>query len=457
MTETPLPGLKDPRVQLSGEAPLEFMAANGTPFDIIDISGEFLGQAFANRFAFTTEGMGRMLGNLKPDGVLSIPVSVQEFTVYAVKTIETARAALAAHPGVDDPARHMIIYRSAWNVRILLSPTPFAAERVEALLAWFDERSFDPAYFHGIADRKISVWNDLPRVDFESGTVAPSGPDGSDALREQTLELLAGGAPYLEAQYFDLRAVTHDRPFNHYIIRPGNLGGVLERIMMLPREVIGYLVNVAVLGQSILIAMVVMFLPLLRWRRQLPKGGLVWKALLYFSALGLGFLFIEILLIEKVSYLLNDSTSAFAVVLAGMLIFSGLGSYLCVLTGPDSRRTVRRAAVVIVVWCLLAWLTLDGVVEVILGWPHLLKILAVLVLLAPVSIALGMPFPLGLGLLRGDRATLLPWAWSLNGAFSVISTPLATLVAVSMGYASLLLGAVVLYGFVYLLYPADQN
>jgi len=174
------------------------------------------------------------------------------------------------------------------------------------------------------------------------------------------------------------------------------------------------------------------------------------RAVLYFASLGLGFLFIEMFLIEKASLYLNDRTSAFALVLTGMLVFSGLGSVLA-----DRLRAgaIAVAAGLVVLWCVLALAALQPFLLATLGLPWLARAGLLLLIVAPVSVALGLPFPLGLARAGASSGALLPWAWALNGAFSVVATPLASLIAVQSGFDRLLVLAAVLYVIVLVAYP----
>ena len=74
---------------------------------------------------------------------------------------------------------------------------------------------------------------------------------------------------------------------------------------------------------------------------------------------------------------------------------------------------------------------------------------------APVSILLGLPFPLGLS--RAGQGGLLPWAWGLNGAFSVVATPLANLIAREAGFDRVLLCAAILYGIASMTFPVTRR
>jgi hypothetical protein len=248
--------------------------------------------------------------------------------------------------------------------------------------------------------------------------------------------------------------VTLDRPSFYAALRLSQLGTLLARLEMLPQAEVGALVNLAVLAQAAVIAALVLLLPLLAPSRLHGRGGSMGRTAVYFPALGLGFLFIEIALIAQASLWLNDQTSGFALVLTAMLVFSGLGSLLSGrITTP--RPGAMLAVLVIALWCIAAWVGLRPLVLATLGWPLAARVGLLVAALAPVSVALGLPFPLGLGQV-GDGAAL-PWAWALNGAFSVVATPLAALLAREAGYDAVLLGGAAMYGIALAAFPITQR
>jgi spermidine synthase len=449
------PALSDARVRLTRRSPAQLTNDEQDRYDVIDIASDFLGQADPNRHAFTVEAVQGYLRAAKPAGIVSIPVSIREFTVYAVKVVETVRRALAAN-GVESPSRHIVVCRSSWGARVLVSNMAFDGEDIRAIRAFADRRSFDVSYFPGIENVTVPVWNDLPNVSFRDQTVVRSD-QATDALRDDTMGLLAAPQEFLARQFFDLEPSTHDRPFFHSILRLSELRAILDRIALVPREEIGYLINLAVLVQAVVLAVVVLALPLIRWRHAHPRTEALVKSVLYFAGLGLGFLFLEILLIEKTTYFLNDRTYAFAIVLTGMLFFSGIGSMLAGRYLGDPRRGIRLAVYGIGAWCLLAFALLDPLLEALIEWPLTAKVLVLVTISAPLAVALGLPFPLGLSLFRGKNSHFLPWAWSLNGAFSVIATPVANLLAITAGYRILLVFSLMLYLIVYLTFPVARG
>ena len=439
------PAARDKRAQTLGGSPLAIAGS----YDLIEIAGDFLDAGEANGEAYTAEGLAKDLQALRPGGLLSVPVSIREFPVYAVRVLATVRQALLAI-GAADPAANVVVYRSAWNLRVLAGREPWTEDRIATLRKWCDDRSFDVSYYPGIdvAAARANIYNDLPAVDFQSGEVdASSG--SQDAVADEAGAVLRGETTPSQLA-FDLRPITLDRPFYYDILRMQRLPDILRRVDILPQQEVGQLVNLAVLAQAALIAVLVLLVPVfapgIAGRRTAP----VLRSVVYFAGLGLGFLFIEIFLIEKASLYLADRTSAFATVLTGMLVFSGLGSLL---TDRVRHGGIALAAVVIVGWCLLAIAGLEPLLLATIGLPWAVRVLILLMVVAPASVALGLPFPLGLAQAGAAGGGLLPWAWALNGAFSVVATPLANFLAIQFGFDRLLLVAAALYVIVFLAYP----
>ena len=445
----PAPALPaDSRVRLLADSPL----AIAGPYDIVDVSGDFLEAAEANTAAYTAEAIVGYVRALAPGGLVSIPVSIREFPIYAVRILATVRAALI-QGGVTDPASHVVVYRSAWNLRILISAEPWTAEGVAAVRRFADERSFDVSYYPGIdvVAARADIYNDLPAVNFATGEVT-SSTGSQDAVADEAGAVLRGETS--ESQLaFNLAPITLDRPSYYAVLRLGQLPTILQRLEILPQAEVGQLVNLAVLVQAAVLALIVLVVPVFAPRVAGAGRPAMLRPILYFASLGLGFLFIEIFLIEKASLYLNDRTSAFAIVLTGMLIFSGVGSLLA---DRVRQAGIALSAAVVIGWCGLALLGLEPFLLSTLNLPWAARAVILLLIVAPVSLALGLPFPLGLARAGTAGGGLLPWAWALNGAFSVVATPLANMTAVQFGFSRVLMIAALLYFVTFLAYPVRK-
>ncbi len=445
------PPLPQVRIRDLGATAIDAIAAGG-PFDVIDIGRDFAAQSDTNRAALSVEVLAGYIRMLSPQGVLSIPVSIREFTVYAVKMFGTARHALAA-AGVADPAQHLVIYRSAWNVRILVARSPWPAAALQDVRDFCDARSFDPVHYPGIDPAGVRIFNELPVVSFD--TVETRG-GAQDAMMEEAAASLAG-APSPYHAFFRLTPPTLDRPFVNAVLPLPQLGTILARIELVPREELGTLINIAVLAQAVVIALLVMLLPLVRPSGGALPAGQFLRAMAYFAGLGLGFLFLEIYLIEKAALYLHDRVLAFGLVLATMLVFSGIGSWLAERFRGRPSYGVGLAVAVVIGWNLLLLVGLDAVLALTAAWAGGLQILIVIALAAPLSVALGMPMALGLSQFTGKRLAFLPWAWAVNGACSIVSTPLANLLAAAIGFMVLPLAGIMLYVLVVLTIPVARQ
>lgn len=178
--------------------------------------------------------------------------------------------------------------------------------------------------------------------------------------------------------------------------------------------------------------------------------------MIYFACLGLGFLGIEMALIERFSFWLESTTTAFSAILSGMLIFSGVGSALSGRFMSFPKRGVRIAGLVVLPLCALFAFSLPLLFSVTGLWPFTARLALALGAVAPISLAMGAFMPLGLHRFGDVEAAFLPWAWGINGAFSVIATPLASLVAMTVGYGWLFAGAAALYALAVFVMPPDN-
>jgi len=428
--------------QVLDTSPLALVAlARDVPFDVIDITREFLAQSETNRAVLTVETLSALFDLLAPDGLLSLPVSIREFPVYAVQAMRTAVAALE-RAGVAEPARHIAVYRSAFNVRLLLSPRPIESATLDAIRRFCTERSFDLVHLAGHDLAGMRIYNRLELVTFDATTKPATG---ADPLRLEAAAAMAGAASPFHG-FFRLRPPTLDRPFFTGVLPLARLGTILDRIELVPREELAWLVNLAVLVQALALGLAVALLPLLApgpFAR--VTGRQFTAALCYFASLGIGFLMLEIYLIEKASHYLHDRTFAFGLVLAGLLVFAGAGSWFAQHEAMRPRRAVGLAVLGVLAWIGFALTGLDSLLAASAGWPLAVRFAVLLAVIAPLAVVLGMPMALGLGRIAGQSVALLPWAWAINGAGSVIAGPLANLVMLEFGHKVLLGVAFVLY------------
>jgi hypothetical protein len=206
----------------------------------------------------------------------------------------------------------------------------------------------------------------------------------------------------------------------------------------------GYLVLVATLALAVLASFLLVLLPL--WLRR-GKGtrdrGLRWRIVVYFPAIGVAFMFIEIAFIQKFILFLHHPLYAVSVVLCAFLVFAGLGSLMSMRL--QEYVSLYRVATGIAVLSLLYVLLLPALFDWLVHMPIVFKIPVSALLIAPLAFLMGMPFPLGLGLVSNRLPSWIPWAWGINGCASVVSAILATLLAIHLGFVFVVIMAVLAY------------
>ena len=197
--------------------------------------------------------------------------------------------------------------------------------------------------------------------------------------------------------------------------------------------------------QAVVLAGLCILAPLAAFsRRGLIASGR-WGWLGYFAALGLGFIMIEIALLQRFLLFLGEPIYTYAVVLARLLVFTGSGSYAAGKFAADPGRTLRRIIPLVLLVVLATALVTPLVFQLFLGAPLAARVLIALALVAPLGFILGMPFPLGLRLAMQQSLALGSWAWGVNGFFTVIGTVLAAMLGMMIGFRMVIVLACVAY------------
>jgi hypothetical protein len=400
-------------------------------------------QALHENYLYTTEAIGDYLRLLEPGGLLAITRWLQLPPRDSLKLAATVIAALR-EAGVADPGARLALIRS-WNtITLLVRNGEFQAGEVELIRDFAGARSFDTSWYPGMPESAANRFNRLDEEYLFGGIGA----------------LLSPAADEFIARYkFRLEPATDDRPYFFHFFKWRVLPEVLALRERGGASLIewGYPVLIATLVQAAIAGALLILLPLLRVERSwVPGTGPRMGG--YFFLLGLAFLFIEIAFIQKFILFLGHPLYAVAAVLSGFLIFAGSGSLLsrrwALWSARHGRSPIATAAGGIVVLVVLYLLLLPAVFDALAAFATGVRIGAALLLLAPLAILMGMPFPLGLARLAATAPGFIPWAWGINGFASVISAALATLLAISFGFSTVLLLAAALYIVAAVLLPA---
>jgi len=185
--------------------------------------------------------------------------------------------------------------------------------------------------------------------------------------------------------------------------------------------------------------------PLYRFRRTgLTTRGSC-RFLAYFAALGIGFMFVEMGLMQRFILYLGHPTYSISVVLFALLVSSGLGSFLSGRLWPEPHRGQRWMIPLLGLLVVVYVFLLPPLFRATLPWALSARAALSIALLAPLGLCMGMPFPLGVRLVEAVNRPLVPWAWAVNGFASVLGSILAVMLAQSYGFAVVMGIAVAVY------------
>ena len=163
----------------------------------------------------------------------------------------------------------------------------------------------------------------------------------------------------------------------------------------------------------------------------------------YFGLLGAGFMLIEVSLLQRFVLLLGHPVYSLTVTLFSLLLGTGAGSLLSQrISDAHLQRRVQFVLLGIVLVAILGIVALPPVIASSISLSHAARIVLAVALIAPAGVLMGMPLPAGVRLLAASHAELVPWAWGMNGALSVIGATLAVFIAMNWGFSvTLLTGA----------------
>ncbi len=269
--------------------------------------------------------------------------------------------------------------------------------------------------------------------------------------------LLHGKAQELYKKYiFDIRPATDNRPYYTTYLKLSNIGAMARHIGQIP-EVWGQLLLFGTLLQSILFGFLIVFIPMAGgWRAIFRRRRGTLGVILYYGALGLGYMMAGIYLMQRFNFFLADPIYSSSIVLTTMLIASGIGAVVSHRFPISRSAKVWIAAGGIALFMLFYIFGLSPLLNAALGLPLVVKILLSVLFIAPAAFCLGIPFPTGLDSLSTNRRSLLPWAWGMNGALSVTGSVLTRIVSISTGFVVVLVCVIAIYLIVALVFKTNE-
>ena len=313
-------GLYDrPDVDLHVAEARTFVARSTARYNLIQLAlVDSFSAAAAGVFAlnettlYTVEAFQAYLDHLAPGGLLAVTRWIKLPPRDALKLIATAQDALGAR-GVADAAERIALIRGWKTSTMVVKNGALQPADLAAIRGFAESRGFDLAWLPGMTEAEANRFNRLDAPHFFLGARAVLGDGRED---------------FMDRYKFTLAPATDDRPYFFHDFKWAALpellalraGGGLAQVEW------GYVILIATLVQAVLAGAVLILLPLWVGGAGVRAGALVWRRwrlVLYFLALGLGFMFVEMAFIQRFVLFLGHPLYAIAVVLAAFLVFAG--------------------------------------------------------------------------------------------------------------------------------------
>jgi len=398
------------------------LAARDTRYDVIHIgftdtlsANSAAGFALTEANLYTLEAYEEYFDHLKPGGILNVTRLHRLVGDEALRATVLALEALKRE-GVEHPERNVVvllghdIFNELFGT-VLARREAWTAAELAFIRRMARERGDGVAFASGGPYRL--EWTGLARA-----------PDHESFCRDYRL---------------DVCPPTDERPFFFNMTR---LSGLFDK------PPAGYFFAtdpLRILAVTVVILAVLCALAFGLPLRLMPRGVRPpASSVVFFGAIGVGFLLLEIALIQRFVLFLGFPTYALSVVLFALLAFTGIGSLL------SARLREPRRGLIVALACggvliAAAALGLQPLLRSLIEWPFEARVALTIVLLAPAGLALGMAMPIGLTRLAGLHPDAVPWAWAVNGIASVLASVLAVAVAITWGFAVVTLLALACY------------
>ncbi len=253
---------------------------------------------------------------------------------------------------------------------------------------------------------------------------------------------------YYKETGIDMSPVDDNRPFfNHFT----KFGGYTDE-ENLPEFIVSESSAsdhslVIILIEAALLSVIFIILPLYLFKRKGLKAKGKLRFMGYFASLGMAFILIEIVFIQKFTLFMGNPTYSVTVVLFSLLTAAGIGSFISSrFANYPQKALLFIIPGVVLISFLLLYLS-PAIFDIFLGYSTFARILVSVIMIFPLGIIMGMPFPLGIRITDNVSKDLIPWVWGINGYTTVIGSVLCVILALTFGFKAVIFIACSVYLF----------
>lgn len=418
----------DPGVRLFVEDGRSFVKRTQKQYDVIMMcatdsllalsTGAYV---LSDNYLYTREAFIDYLDHLSDDGLIQI----SRFFYYQ-KPRETLRVFATALEACRDkkyadPISHVVVISPFQDwADVIIKKNPFTNAEIERLKNYCSKNDikiiFLPSMLHDQKKHRSPF--------FELADNFSKGTEGKF---------------YREYEY-NVYPVKDDSPFFyqynkwHSNTNKNSVHDYYDRI----RGVWHIFILSSLLIHSIILSLVLIILPLVLANKNIVKLKNQLFVFLYFLAIGFGFMFLEMSVVQKFVLFLGSPIYSMAITMPVILIFAGIGS----LFSNRIKNNIILYACIATFICgsliLLLLYLMPIITNIFLMQPSYIRVCAVISVIAPIAFFMGLPFPLALRSLSNQSQMLIPWAWAINGSCSVIASISAIIIAMLWGFKMVL-------------------
>ncbi len=376
---------------------------------------------------YTLESWGVFLDVLKPRGVFSVSRWFDPSDASETSRLLALGTAALLERGVKNPEDHIVLVSRDRVATLLISVDPFDEPDIRVI----DNSSSQLGLTVLVSPRHPEV------IPFLSNITRTSTRAELDEV--------------LQHRYLDYSVPTDERPYFFNILKPSAAFSIFSSANSKRGLGVGSVDgthgvmagNIVATTTLVILSLVTLLLVLAVVGGPLAKTGLpnmrradFLSSIGYFASIGLGFMMVQVPFMQRFSVYLGHPTYAVVVTLFSMILMTGIGSYLS--DRIDLNKSQRAVAypLLVVAGLLLVRFGVGPLSELTIEGDLLVRCLIVVCVVSPVSLALGLCFPLGMRLVTrlADEAT--PWMWAVNGAFGVLGAVLAVGVSMWLGIST---------------------
>jgi hypothetical protein len=445
--------LARPNIHLEVSEAREFLERDVSKYDAILISwwgagtSNYMGTAGKlPQYLYTKEAYNSLMDHLASDGIIIVYNSSKAQALTTLREVYHDRGEGSLENDVVI-LRNRIKKFSDVGIPKASFLDVLDLDKVERMRLILKPSGFDAADMQTV--RAVSKYLRNELILFPGG-VSPGYEVYQELVKGEDLDII--NADLRQEHDIELWAVTDDRPFidelyprSKYFSLSAWLDEAPENYKwMLTRAFVQFTLVLSI------VSLVLILGPLyLKAGPKRTPGNVI--RIFYFAALGAGFMMVEVGLVRKLGLMLGHPSYSISIVLASLILSTGLGALTSRRLFESGVLTEKRAAALVAVYIASFAATYPYFVSTLIVLPLVAKAMAIVAILFPLGFLMGQLFPQGLVRAGSEDPQSVPWAWAINGTSSTIGSAVAFLFSFALGFEAVLYLGAAIYGTILIL------